>query len=72
MGCPICGNKPANCDCTDSDRKAHDMDEMVYRLRHAIAHLGDIATDALLSGRCPVGALEEIQNIATEYLDNGP
>lgn len=37
MTCPICDQKPANCDCTESERRQHseieDLEEEIERLR---------------------------------------
>ena len=36
MGCPICDNKPANCDCTASEREQFDE---IQELQAEIARL---------------------------------
>lgn len=33
MSCSICGNKPANCDCTKGDRQAYELQDELDRLR---------------------------------------
>jgi len=59
MTCPICTNKPMNCDCTQADRDLYDLQEeheaqgeMVERLKAAIIwwhkHLMEVEGSNLL------------------------
>ena len=34
--CPICHQKPANCDCTDKDRQIYDLEMKVQKLEHQL------------------------------------
>lgn len=38
MACEICGNKPMNCDCTEGDKKAYDLEDELNQLKSEMSN----------------------------------
>lgn len=42
--CPICELKTMNCDCTEGDKRAYELDEEIENLRNEVERLKDKAS----------------------------
>jgi hypothetical protein len=69
MTCPICGNKPMNCDCTEGDKKANDLEDELASLREENERLkkelGD-ANQALIQTGFNMMLCKGLENEAAE------